>query len=168
MPDAPVFIQNAKQLFGVSNQADPPLLIKVTTYKRNSSTPIMSGTAAFNIQSMELAPFESSTLTPDGTGAPSQLTVFAEGISCKLTVIPEGTTIADALLAASIPPKGSYAKIENAPVMACGPFDSDAFNSVHWQVQSGKLNLAAGQHGGVDLELFRYVTSNMNNPHPPA
>src|SRR6266404_4304391 len=163
--EAPHQITPIKELFGVSDQNVAPTLVTVTMYKRGASTVINSGTAALNIQSMDLAQFAGSELTPDGLGSPSQLVVFAEGISCKLSVVPTGSTLDDTagtgvLLAASVPPKGAYVKIANAPVMAFGPFEKTAhnnggaFNTVHWQVQGASLKFGAGARGTIELDLM--------------
>lgn len=174
MADAPTQITKVTQLFGVTDQVSAPTLVAVTMYERGSSTVINSGTANLNVQSMDLAQGSSSEMGNDGVGVPSSLTIFAEYIEAKLSVFPEGisatlaTALADALLAASVPPKGAYCKIAHAPVMKFGPFRSNAFNSVDWQVQDASCKFAAAGRGTVDLTLRRWVSANMANPFPPA
>src|ERR1041384_1964888 len=93
MPTAPTQITANKQLFGVSDQAAAPTLVKVTMYQRGTSTAINTGAAFLNIQSADMSQFSGSELTADGLGNPRQLTIFAEGISCRLSVVPEGSTL---------------------------------------------------------------------------
>ena len=168
--DPVVLVTAQKQLFGITDQATSPTLISVTTYERGASTVRSSGTANFNLQSLDLDQFKGSEMTMDGNGVPCQFAIFAEGIRCKVSYVPEGSTISDAQLAAAVPPAGSYMKIANAPIMAFGCFlASDhaakgAFNTCNWLIEDAALRLRSGSRWEVEVTAACYKTTKMNNP----
>ncbi len=89
-------------------------------------------------------------------GEIASLILKGEFFSCEFSVIPEGTTIANAKASATLPALGSSATISGLPVIAQGSA-SDILNSALWIYQGGgSLNGDSENHWTMTLPLFRY------------
>jgi len=95
----------------------------------------ISGYVSPNIQSLRVTHHGKIDEIKGQDGEFNSFITSGEKVECEFTFIPEGTTIANAKLAAQFPPLGSSGVISGLPVIICGSL-SDVFGGV-WYYQGG-------------------------------
>lgn len=103
--------------------------------------------------------------TKNTSGDIDAVTVSGEYIECAFTLIPTGTSSANALTAATVPKANSTVTISGARVIAVGPF-SDALNvassgslpdTARWiYTTGGSLAISSEGHASLNLTMRRY------------
>lgn len=92
----------------------------------------LSGYVTPNVQSLRATHVVDADRIKSSAGIVTGVIGEDDGIECTFEVIPEGTTIAQAIAdskkAAGLPTAPSAFTITGLPIIACGPF-SDAFNT---------------------------------------
>jgi len=105
-----------------------------------------------------------ATETKDESGDIDAVTFHGEYIECAFTLLPTGTTSANALASARIPQPGATMTVSGGPVMAVGSF-SDALNvgsgslpaTAKWIYSGGgSIQRSSDGHATLNLTFRRY------------
>ena len=123
---------------------------------KNPDGTSLSGYVSPNLQSLRAVHEGALEEIKDQTGEYSGLIVKGEKVTCEFNFIPEGTTLANAALAAEMPKLGSSATIANLQVIIFGSF-SDVFNASSWfYLGGGTNNPQSDSHWTASFTLHRY------------
>ena len=95
-------------------------------------------------------------------GTYTSLICDGEMIECEFTVIPEGTTTANAKISATLPRAGEAFAITGLPIIAVGDFEdalnTDGDNTQPWFYEGGgTVNLTNTEKATMTMTLHRYV-----------
>ncbi len=96
------------------------------------------------------------------TGDTASAIYSDEYLECTFDFIPEGTTIANAILSAGIPPAGSGVTITGLPIIHLGPFtdglNTNAANTQPWIYEAdGNQNGNSEKKWDGSMTLRRYI-----------
>lgn len=90
-------------------------------------------------------------------GVTSGLILNNDILSCTIELVPEGSTLANAVDSADLPPAGTGVTLASFPVIKMGGF-ADSINSAAWvYVGGGRINGAADGKWTMTLPLRRYT-----------
>lgn len=153
---------------GASSQGKAPIFgvgaITFTLYPPDSGTAV-SGYVMPTVNSANITHNGQTNETKNTSGDVDAVTVSGEYIECAFTLIPTGTSNANALLAATVPEANSTVTISGARQIAVGPF-ADALNvassgslpdTARWiYTTGGSLAISSEGHAALNLTMRRY------------
>lgn len=129
------------------------------------ATELFSGYVMPNVSSVSLTHSGTSELVKSSSGEYTGIIITGEVLKCSFDIVPEGSSIANAGKAASIPPFGAAFDIRGLPVVAAGTF-SDAFNVSNsgtaylqnrWiYIEGASCKMNNDTRGSMTIELHRF------------
>jgi hypothetical protein len=124
----------------------------------------VNATAFPNIQSGTLRHFAQIKSGMNQGGETGQKIAHDQGCTLELVCIPEGSTLANAIVSTSMVGALGYLTLAHFPVIPFGPF-SDVFNSANWQYEQGaELTPIADNIWGLKIPIMRYLSAAMASP----
>ena len=118
----------------------------------------LSGYISPNLQGGSLSTTADDDEIKGQTGKVTGLIAENDMLECSFDFIPEGSTVANAKLAAGLPPLNSPVTITGLPVIAAAGY-ADAYNTAAggpWFYKSGRINHLADGKWTATMTLKRY------------
>jgi hypothetical protein len=124
--------------------------------KQADGSTTISGYISPNLQSLKLRHMGTVDRIKGQTGHITGIITSGEYVECDFDFIPEGSSVANSIASARIPPGGSAATISGLQVIPVGSFD-DVFNTGVWFYEfEGTYNGVNDGKATTTLTLRRY------------
>lgn len=126
------------------------------TLKSADGTAVIASYASPNLQSLKIGQKSTTEEIKNYAGDISSKVYSGQYIECAFDFIPEGATLAGAVLSATIPDSGGSGVTAGMPVIKIGGI-TDALNASNWLYDSdGTLDLKVDEKGSGSITLRRY------------